>query len=67
MKYFPVFLDLHGQAVLVVGGGSVAERKVRLLLSAGASVCLVARDLNRNLREAAEQGEVTLLAREFEP
>ncbi len=42
MRYFPLFADLHGRRVLVVGGGAVAERKVRLLLEAGASVCLVA-------------------------
>ena len=42
MRYFPLFADLHGRRVLVVGGGAVAERKVRLLLDAGAQVRLVA-------------------------
>jgi len=42
MRYFPLFADLHGRRVLVVGGGAVAERKVRLLLDAGARVTLVA-------------------------
>jgi len=42
MKFFPLFADLHGRRVLVVGGGAVAERKVRLLLAAGAQVRLVA-------------------------
>jgi uroporphyrin-III C-methyltransferase / precorrin-2 dehydrogenase / sirohydrochlorin ferrochelatase len=42
VQYFPLFADLHGRRVLVVGGGAVAERKVRLLLDAGASVRLVA-------------------------
>ena len=31
MRYFPVFLDLAGRPVLVVGGGEVAARKVALL------------------------------------
>jgi uroporphyrin-III C-methyltransferase/precorrin-2 dehydrogenase/sirohydrochlorin ferrochelatase len=42
MRYFPLFADLQGRRVLVVGGGAVAERKVRLLLEAGARVTLVA-------------------------
>jgi len=64
MRYFPLFADLQGQRVLVVGGGEVAERKVRLLLEAGARVELVARDLTEWLR-----GEDTVdwLALEFDP
>jgi uroporphyrin-III C-methyltransferase/precorrin-2 dehydrogenase/sirohydrochlorin ferrochelatase len=46
VKYFPLFADLNGRRVLVVGGGEVAERKVRLLLEAGAQVDVVAPVLN---------------------
>ena len=41
MRYFPVFLDLNNKAVLVVGGGEVACRKVDMLLRAGANVTVV--------------------------
>ena len=43
MNYFPLFADLTGRPVLVVGGGSVAARKVGLLLKANAQVRIVAR------------------------
>jgi uroporphyrin-III C-methyltransferase / precorrin-2 dehydrogenase / sirohydrochlorin ferrochelatase len=68
VRYFPLFADLRGRRVLVVGGGEVAERKVRLLLEAGARIDLVARDLTPWLaaRAAASGGEVTLRAAEFE-
>ncbi len=48
MRYFPLFADLRGRRVLVVGGGEVAERKVRLLLEAGARIDIVARGIVAN-------------------
>ena len=38
MQHFPIFLDLTGRAVLVVGEGEVAARKAAPLLAAGAAV-----------------------------
>ena len=38
MRHFPVFLDLQGAPVLVVGDGEVAARKAALLQQAGARV-----------------------------
>ena len=42
MDRLPLFLDLKGHPVLVVGGGALAAHKCRLLVSAGAKVRLVA-------------------------
>ena len=42
MPYYPIFLDLAGKPVLVVGAGKVALRKTRGLLEAGAAVTVVA-------------------------
>jgi precorrin-2 dehydrogenase / sirohydrochlorin ferrochelatase len=39
---YPVYLDLRDVAVLVVGGGNVAARKIEGLLRAGAAVTVVA-------------------------
>lgn len=41
-RWYPIFLDLEGKRVLVVGGGKVALRKARGLLDAGARVVAVA-------------------------
>lgn len=43
--YYPVLLDLRGKACLVVGGGTVARRKVEGLYEAGASVTVVAPEI----------------------
>ena len=41
-SYYPVNLDVSGKKCLVVGGGAVAERKVKTLLDFGALVWVVA-------------------------
>lgn len=67
MKYFPVFFDLERQAVLVVGGGEVALRKVCLLERSGAVITVVAPDVVPELQERAAQGSLQIHRREFVP
>ncbi|MGH8539295.1 MAG: precorrin-2 dehydrogenase/sirohydrochlorin ferrochelatase family protein, partial [Stenotrophobium sp.] len=65
--WFPIFLRLRGQAVLVVGGGEVALRKIRLLLTAGAQIRVAARELHAELQALRDAGELAYCAAEFEP
>jgi len=65
MEFLPVFLQLNHSACLVAGGGVVAERKVRLLLRAGASVTVVARDLSAGLAGLRDAGRIVQHAGEF--
>jgi uroporphyrin-III C-methyltransferase/precorrin-2 dehydrogenase/sirohydrochlorin ferrochelatase len=67
MDYFPIFLRLAGEPVLVVGGGEVAARKVDLLLRTSAKVRVVAPELVRGLVERVAAGEIVHIAAEFTP
>ncbi|HEX9208470.1 MAG TPA: NAD(P)-dependent oxidoreductase, partial [Steroidobacteraceae bacterium] len=63
MRHFPLFADLRGRRVLLVGGGSVAGRKARLLLEAGAHVRVVAPEVRFELplvpdRESGAYGQL---------
>ena len=64
---FPLFVDLTGRTVVVVGGGSVARRKVSALLEAGAKVTVGAPALEPGLAELARQGTIQHLAGTFDP
>ena len=62
---FPVFADLHGRVVLVVGGGTVALRKATALFEAGAVVRVGAPELNAELAAMAARGDIEHLAGHF--
>jgi len=67
VNYFPVFFDLKGQNVLVVGGGDVALRKISLLERSGAVITLVAPEIVPELRQRGAAGHLKVKAREFVP
>ena len=58
-------LRLHGRRVLVVGGGTVAARRVPRLLAAGADVALVSPAVTPALEELAAHGRIEWLHREY--
>lgn len=64
MPLFPIFLDLRGKKVLIVGGGHVALRKAERLAPYGASITAVAPEFAPGF--AALSG-VTALERRFQP
>jgi len=66
-SYFPLLLDLAGRSVTVVGGGKVAERKVRTLLACGARVRVVAPSLTDGLGELAAAGRIAYEDRAYTP
>jgi siroheme synthase, N-terminal domain len=68
MGLYPLFADLRGREVLVVGGGEVAARKVAALLEAGAVVRLHATAVRHpELAAALEAGRIERLAGDFDP
>lgn len=50
-QYYPIFMDVEAQPVLVVGGGSIALRKVQTLMDHGAIVHIVSPQLVPELKE----------------
>lgn len=66
MQHFPIFLAVAGRRVVVSGNGETALAKLRLLLKTEARVTVVGADPADGLRELAEAGRITLIARAME-
>jgi uroporphyrin-III C-methyltransferase/precorrin-2 dehydrogenase/sirohydrochlorin ferrochelatase len=65
MHYLPMFMKVSARDCLVVGGGSVAARKVALLKKAAAHVTVVAPQLCDELSKLADSGAISYHARGF--
>jgi len=65
VNYYPAFLDISGKKVVVVGGGTIAERKVLALLKAGAVVTVVSPALTPRLSREKEKNAIRHVGRGY--
>ena len=63
MKYYPVNFNIRNKACLIVGGGSVAYRKMIRLMECSAIVTLVSPEFDSRLLEAAKKSDINLINR----
>lgn len=63
---YPIMMNLSGRRCLVVGGGAVAERKVKSLLQAGAHVTIVSAEFTEGLMEMENHADVVLYRQPFD-
>ncbi len=67
MRLYPVFADIAGLPVLVVGGGKVARRKAKSLLDAGARVSVGAAAFGTAWASWIDAGSIHVLHGAFDP
>jgi uroporphyrin-III C-methyltransferase/precorrin-2 dehydrogenase/sirohydrochlorin ferrochelatase len=65
VDYLPLFAELKQRPVLVIGGGEIAERKIKFLLRAQAQVQVVAGTLSPALADLAARQALSWRATEF--
>ncbi|HUL30131.1 MAG TPA: bifunctional precorrin-2 dehydrogenase/sirohydrochlorin ferrochelatase [Thermodesulfobacteriota bacterium] len=65
MKYYPINLNIRNKLCVVIGGGRVAERKVKNLLVCGALVRVVSPELTKQLSKWVSQGKIEYTRSEY--
>ena len=65
MGYYPIFVEMHGRRVLLVGGGHVALEKIGKLVRAGAAVTVVTPELIPEVRAFIDAGDATWQERPY--
>ena len=64
--HYPVFLDLQGKKCLVIGGGKVAERKVKALIDVRAEVTVISLKITHALSQIAEMKKIYYIKDHFQ-
>jgi len=67
MKLYPIFLNIENRHIVVIGGGEVALRKIRDLLSRNARITAIAPDFQGDIHRLIEEypNALTLIEREY--
>lgn len=66
--YFPLFINLKEKEIIVFGGGNIAARRIKSLLSYGAYIKVIAPEISEELEQLAKENEtLTLEYREYQP
>ena len=66
-SYFPLFVDLSEKKIIVAGGGLIAERRVRALLSFADHITVIAPWISSGLLELEQGKWIRCLKRAFHP
>ena len=64
-SYYPLFVNLRGKKVVVVGGGKVAERKILSLLKARADVTVISPRITKKIENERCKGNLKLINRQY--
>lgn len=61
--YYPVALDIQNRVIKIIGGGNVAQRKVKILLSFEPKIKIISPDLTIGLKSLVRKKKITYLKR----
>jgi precorrin-2 dehydrogenase/sirohydrochlorin ferrochelatase len=65
MAKYPIFLEMAGRRVVIVGGGAVAARKAETILKTGARLVVVAERIDDALRDLCKGATAELIESKY--
>ncbi|HEX9059945.1 MAG TPA: bifunctional precorrin-2 dehydrogenase/sirohydrochlorin ferrochelatase [Clostridia bacterium] len=65
MALFPLFVDIEGKKCVVVGGGSVAERRICVLLDFGARITVVSPEISPSIKELKWKDKLVIIKKRY--
>ena len=63
--YYPIFLNIQNKKCVVVGGGQVALRKVKMLLEGGANVFVISSTTHPEITRLSKRKAIHWIQRDF--
>ena len=64
--FFPLFVDLSSRKILVVGGGTIAARRIESLLDFTEDICLLSPEAHPDLQRLAAQGRIRWIRQAYQ-
>src|SRR5258706_10329924 len=64
--YYPIYLDIEGRNVIIIGGGNVCARKAETMMSYGARVTVVSPEFTSEIEGWAAEGRLALRRKRYE-
>ncbi len=64
--YFPLFINLMGKKIIVIGGGKIAERRIKTLLPYDPDITVVSPQITDAIQDMVQSGAVKFISRKYE-
>jgi len=65
MDNFPIFLDIKDKPVLVIGGGDIAYRKIKLLIKSKPNIKVIAKNICSEILDLEEKFSIKIVKKQF--
>jgi len=64
--YYPIYLDIEGRNVVIIGGGNVCARKAETMMNYGARVTVVSPEFTDEIEQWAKEGCLQLKRKKYD-